>query len=138
MPRARRGPGRGGGGGAAPSVAIVFALAISVVGLPWAVRQAVRWYFVPQAVVLDGARGTQALEASARAVAGRWWRTLVASAALTVVGASLGPLLGIGLIVFSSVPVASVGLISSVVYAATVPLAVIGATLLYADRVPDR
>jgi hypothetical protein len=35
----------------------------------------VRWYFVPQAVVLEGARGTGALRASGRLVEGLWWRT---------------------------------------------------------------
>jgi hypothetical protein len=36
----------------------------------------VRWYFVPQAVVLEGARGPGALRASGRLVEGSWWRTL--------------------------------------------------------------
>jgi hypothetical protein len=36
----------------------------------------VRWYFVPQAVVLEGARGASALRASGRLVEGSWWRTL--------------------------------------------------------------
>jgi hypothetical protein len=36
----------------------------------------VRWYFVPQAVVLEGARGASALRASGRLVEGTWWRTL--------------------------------------------------------------
>jgi hypothetical protein len=36
----------------------------------------VRWYFVPQAVVLEGARGAAALRASGRLVEGSWWRTL--------------------------------------------------------------
>jgi glycerophosphoryl diester phosphodiesterase family protein len=36
----------------------------------------VRWYFVPQAVVLEGAQGTSALRASSRLVQGAWWRTL--------------------------------------------------------------
>jgi hypothetical protein len=35
----------------------------------------VRWYFVPQAVVLERARGAAALRASGRAVEGSWWRT---------------------------------------------------------------
>jgi hypothetical protein len=35
----------------------------------------VRWYFVPQAVVLEGTRNTAALRASSRLVAGAWWRT---------------------------------------------------------------
>ena len=36
----------------------------------------VRWYFVPQAVVLEGAKGPEALRASGRLVEGSWWRTL--------------------------------------------------------------
>jgi hypothetical protein len=36
---------------------------------------AVRWFFVPQAVVLGDARGTAALADSYRAVEGFWWRT---------------------------------------------------------------
>jgi hypothetical protein len=36
----------------------------------------VRWYFVPQAVVLEGAHGASALRASGRLVEGSWWRTL--------------------------------------------------------------
>jgi hypothetical protein len=37
---------------------------------------AVRWLFVPQAVVIDGARGAGALRASWEATRGFWWRTL--------------------------------------------------------------
>jgi hypothetical protein len=36
----------------------------------------VRWYFVPQAVVLEGAQGRSALRASGGLVEGSWWRTL--------------------------------------------------------------
>jgi hypothetical protein len=35
----------------------------------------VRWYFVPQAVVLEGTRGAGALRASGRLIEGSWWRT---------------------------------------------------------------
>lgn len=35
----------------------------------------VRWYFVPQVVVLEGARGTEALHASGRLIQGAWWRS---------------------------------------------------------------
>jgi hypothetical protein len=46
----------------------------------------VRWYFVPQAVVIEGARGTGALSRSFRLVQGRWWRTfgLVALANISI------------------------------------------------------
>jgi hypothetical protein len=36
----------------------------------------VRWYFVPQTVVLERAQGAEALRRSARIVDGFWWRTL--------------------------------------------------------------
>ena len=36
---------------------------------------AVRWYFVPQTVVIEGARGQQALTRSGLIVTGFWWRT---------------------------------------------------------------
>lgn len=36
---------------------------------------AVRWLFVPQTVVIDGARGANALRASWNATSGFWWRT---------------------------------------------------------------
>jgi len=47
---------------------------------------AVRWYFVPQAVVIEGARGAGALSRSFQLVQGRWWRTfgLVALANLSI------------------------------------------------------
>jgi hypothetical protein len=35
---------------------------------------AVRWYFAPQSVVVDGRRNVAALERSAELVAGSWWR----------------------------------------------------------------
>jgi hypothetical protein len=37
---------------------------------------AVRWYFVPQTVVIEGARGPLALSRSGLLVQGFWWRTL--------------------------------------------------------------
>jgi uncharacterized membrane protein len=55
---------------AAIGIALGF-LALIVPG----VYLAVRWYFVPQAVVIDGARGPAALTRSAQIVRGLWWRT---------------------------------------------------------------
>ena len=50
----------------------------------------VRWGFVPQAVVLDGRRGTSALQRSAELVNGSWWRVfgivLFAAVAVAIPG----------------------------------------------------
>ena len=54
----------------------------------------VRWYFVPQTVVLEDARQAGALRASARLVDGAWWRTfalvLLVNVAAIVVALLLG------------------------------------------------
>ena len=51
---------------------------------------AVRWYFVPQAVVMEGVRGTRALSHSGLLVTGFWWRTfglvLLANVAIAIPG----------------------------------------------------
>jgi hypothetical protein len=54
---------------------------------------AVRWYFVPQAVVIDGARGPDALRRSGDLVQGFWWRTfglvVLANIAIVIPGVIL-------------------------------------------------
>ena len=114
-------------------VIIVAALALTVVGIPWAIARTVRWLFVAQAVIVDGAGPRQAAAASAGAVAGRWWRTAGIAIFLAVVGALPGPLLGILLLVLASRSVRFVNGLSSLVYAVLLPLSVIGFTLLYRD-----
>ncbi len=51
---------------------------------------AVRWYFVPQSVVIEGARGPRALSRSGILVTGFWWRTfalvLLANVAIAIPG----------------------------------------------------
>jgi len=54
--------------------AIGIALGLILFVLP-GIYVAVRWFFVPQAVVLDAARGPRALARSSQVVQGFWWRT---------------------------------------------------------------
>jgi hypothetical protein len=54
----------------------------------------VRWWFVPQAVVLERAQGPEALRRSADGVSGHWWRT--AGMLLAVNLATLVPALVLG------------------------------------------
>jgi hypothetical protein len=69
--------------------ALGIALGFVVLIVP-GVYLAVRWYFVPQAVVIDGARGPAALSRSGELVQGFWWRTfgliLLANIAVTIPG----------------------------------------------------
>ena len=54
----------------------------------------VRWYFVPQAVVLESAHGAAALRASGRVVEGSWWRTLALIVLVNVVALVVAIVLG--------------------------------------------
>jgi hypothetical protein len=54
--------------------AIGIAIGLLLLILP-GVYVAVRWYFVPQAVVIEGRRTTAALAGSSQVVQGFWWRT---------------------------------------------------------------
>jgi len=61
--------------GAVLLAAIGIALGFVALFLP-GVYLLIRWYFVPQAVVIEGARGPAALTRSSEIVQGSWWRTL--------------------------------------------------------------
>jgi hypothetical protein len=62
---------------------IFFAIALAAIGIALGLLLVlpgiylfIRWYVVPQAVVIDGARGPAALARSGELTRGRWWRTL--------------------------------------------------------------
>jgi hypothetical protein len=117
---------------------IVTALNLTVVGIPWAIWNFVRWAFFGQAVIIDRApSGRAALETSAEAVKGAWWRTLGVGTVFTVVGAAPGPIIGIILLIFASRSVEFVNALSSVVFAFSLPFSLIGVTLLY-QKLRDR
>jgi uncharacterized membrane protein len=111
-------------------LAIVLLLAVTVLGLPWAVRQAVRWLFVEQAVILDGKSARDALAESANAVIGSWWRTLGISALIGIIGAVPAALVARA---FSLAPVLLAGTVNATVNALLLPFAVSAMTLLYLD-----
>jgi hypothetical protein len=94
-------PGRALAAGLDAFAPIFFAVVLAALGIALGlvalilpgVYLAVRWYFVPQAVVLDRARGPGALGRSGEAVQGFWWRAagivLAANLAATVPGLAL-------------------------------------------------
>jgi hypothetical protein len=74
---------------AALGIALGF-LALVVPG----VYLAVRWYFVPQTVVLERAQGAEALRRSASIVKGIWWRTFGLIVLVNVLGLLIALVLG--------------------------------------------
>jgi hypothetical protein len=101
---------------------------------------AVRWYFVPQAVVIEGVRGTRALSRSGLLVTGFWWRTfglvLLANVAIAVPGfVLLTPFTAIA----ESTDRAVWALVGSAITTAiTTPFVALYSTLLYYDLLARR
>jgi hypothetical protein len=93
---------------------------------------AVRWAFVAQAVVAEGARGAEALQTSQSLVAGSWWSTCGRLLVLNLVGGAIALVTGL--------PAA--GIHNGVVYvvltvvgtAASVAYTALATSLLYFDR----
>ena len=95
---------------------------------------AVRWYFVPQAVIIDRRRGMEALQRSGELVAGSWWRVfgiaLLVWIIATVAGFVTLPLNLVAEEVDRAVIALAGGIIAELIAA---PFLAIVATLLYFD-----
>jgi hypothetical protein len=95
----------------------------------------VRWYFVPQTVVLESARDAGALRASGRLVEGAWWRTFGLVVLVSVIAALVGVLLGWPFTALADSSNRAVWALAgqTVATAVTQPFAAIFSTLLYYD-----
>jgi hypothetical protein len=126
-------------GGLLRASAIVVGLLITVVGTPWAIRQFVRYQFLPHAVMLDELDGTPALARSTGLVRGRWWHTGMVVAILQGVLVGVNLLVGVVLlIVFSGLPLWLFSTLATLVYGLVVPVTALALTLLYGDAVTQK
>ena len=114
---------------------LILLKAISIVGIPFAIRDVVRWAFYQQAIMIEGAETSRgAASTSAAAVSGTWWRSAASVLLFSVIGLIPGPVIGIILMITLSQTLEFVSVLSSVVYAVAIPYKWIGLTLLYLDR----
>jgi hypothetical protein len=95
----------------------------------------VRWYFVPQAVVIEGARDAGALRASGRLVAGAWWRTFGMVALVNVLALLVIAVLGYPFAAAADSTDRAIWALAGQIVAAAVtqPFAALFATFLYFD-----
>jgi hypothetical protein len=95
----------------------------------------VRWYFVPQAVVLERTQGPGALRASGRLVAGSWWRTFGLVVLVNVAVVLIALLLGSPFTAAASGADRAVWALVGQIVAGTVtqPFGALYSTLLYYD-----
>jgi hypothetical protein len=110
----------------------VFLLAITVVGLPFAIWKYVGWQFVQQEILFEDRPVREAFRASSHLVRGRWWHTVRVAGFLWLVGVVTGPVLGFALI-FLNLSLLWINVFGSVVFALLVPYIATGRTLLYFD-----
>jgi hypothetical protein len=125
--------------GAVVLAAIGIALGFVALFVP-GVYLAVRWYFVPQTVVIEGARGPAALTRSSQIVQGFWWRTLglvvLANVAVAIPGfLLLAPFSAIA----ASTDEAVWALVGTILTTSvTTPFVALYSTLLYYDLLARR
>src|SRR5690606_5648371 len=105
-------------------------LLISLLGEPLAIWLAVRWQFYGQALLLDDApSGPEAIRASGKVVSGQWWQALWQALIFQILAILPGPLVGALLLLGGRTSVQFANSFSSLAYAVTLPLSVIGLTL---------
>lgn len=110
----------------------VTAMAITVIGLPFAVWKYVGWQFVQQEILFEDKPVREAFRGSSELVRGRWWHTVRVAGFLWLVSVVTGPVVGFALI-FTNFSLLWINIIGSVVFALLVPYVALGHTLLYFD-----
>jgi hypothetical protein len=110
----------------------VFLLAITVIGLPWALWKLVGWAFVQEEVIFTDKSLRESFRESSELVRGRWLRSARVILIFYVIGIATGPLLTFALI-FTALPLIWINVIGSLVFALLIPFTALGGTFLYLD-----
>ncbi|HVV91443.1 MAG TPA: hypothetical protein VHB53_13185 [Solirubrobacterales bacterium] len=110
----------------------VLLLALTVVGLPFALWKLVGWSFVQQEVIFTDKGFRESFRASSELVRGRWFRTARVILIFYVIGVAAGPILTFALI-FTALPLIWINMIGSLVFALLIPFVAMGETFLYFD-----
>jgi hypothetical protein len=121
------------------AVLIVGVLMLSVVGIPWGIRQFVRYQFLAETTTLEPFSGQAALDRSTQLVRRRWFHTLVVLFALSALVFLFAVIVGLLLlIVFAGIPLWLFSIFLTAFAALLVPYTAIAATLLYGDARAER
>jgi hypothetical protein len=110
----------------------VFLMAITIIGLPFAVWKLVGWSFVGQEVLFTDKSLREAFRGSSELVRGRWWRAVRVVVFLVALLFVAGPVLTLGLI-FTPLPFLLINLLGALIFSLLIPYVVIAQTLLYFD-----
>jgi hypothetical protein len=122
----------------ARAAVIVVALVISVVGIPWAIRQVVRYQFAPHAIVLEERHAKDALDRSTHLVRNRWWWTAAFVVGVEVVVVVAGFAAGVAvLLLVRTLPLWAFSLVGALIYVALVPIGAAAIAYAYGTLAAD-
>ncbi|HYC82287.1 MAG TPA: hypothetical protein VEB65_10910 [Solirubrobacterales bacterium] len=107
-------------------------LALTVIGIPWAIWKYFCWQFVQQQILFEDKPLRAAFRDSSELVRGSWWRTVRVAGFFWLLSTVAGPVLGFALI-FLNFELVWINLIGSLVFALIIPYVTLGHTLLYFD-----
>ncbi len=108
-------------------------LALTVIGIPYAIKKGVDWTFAGQEVVFRRCKAREALSGSSQRVRGRWWAIAGVVIALFFLGAVLAPLIAAFLIMFTDFPLWTINALGVAFFGLALPYMVTTLTLLYLE-----
>jgi hypothetical protein len=115
------------------ALVVVSLIALTLIGLPYAVKKAVDWAFVQQVAGFEGRRGREALRGSRNLVRGHWWRVALMASLFLLVLVLVGPFTGVIVILITDAPLATINFFGTLLFALVLPLLTVALTLLYLD-----
>ncbi len=110
----------------------ILAMAVTIVGIPFALWKLVGWAFVQQEVLFTDKSIRQSFRGSSELVRGRWWHAVRAILFFNLLLLVVGPVLTFALI-FTSLELIWINLLGALIFSLLIPYAVAGETLLYFD-----
>lgn len=115
----------------------IVVLAITIIGIPWAIKLLIETQVLTQVCAIEGRSGADSRARARWLVRGAWLRVAVVSLLAGALPLLIAPLLAMPFLLVQ-LPVWSVNLIGAVFAAAITPLAAVVMVLLYGDRVAER
>jgi hypothetical protein len=110
----------------------IVAMAITIIGLPFAIWKLVGWSFVGQEVLFTDKTLRESFRGSSELVRGRWWRAVRVVVFLVALLFIAGPVFTLGLI-FTPLPFLLINLLGALIFSLLLPYAIVAQTLLYFD-----
>ena len=125
--------------GLARAVVIVGGLSVTIVGIPWAIRQLVRYQFLAQVTMDEGLRGKAALDRSTELVKGRWVHTAAVAAIVNGLVSLVNGAVGLTLLLAAaSLPLWAFSILVGLASAIVAPFAATNMVLLYGDAKAEK